>query len=113
MTLRALAFVGALVISSGLITPGTAEARHRHGYGCDHRRADAYYDRSPRYYEHGGRYRDRGDHYYRRGSYGGYDPYRHDGYRYSRRGYDGPRITVHYHGRQRCSRRHSSFYFGW
>ncbi len=62
MTLRALAFVGALVISSGLITPGTAEARHRHGYGCDHRRADAYYDRSPRYYEHGGRYRDRGDH---------------------------------------------------
>jgi hypothetical protein len=110
MTLRALALVGALVIGSGLIAPGAAEARHRHDRGCGHRRADGYYyDRAPRYYGHYDDRYSRGD-YYRRGWYGR----RHyDDYGYSRRSYGRPRVYVHYHGRQRCSRSHGSFYFGW
>lgn len=108
MTLRALAFIGALVIGSGLITPGAAEARHRHGHGCGHRYDDhRYRDWSPRYRDHGDRYY-RDD--YRRGSYG---RYHYDGYGYSRRSYERPRIYAHYHGRQRCSRSHGRIYFGW
>ncbi len=112
MRLRVLLVSLALTLGSGLVLPGQAEARHRHGRHCRHGAVVGHH--GP--YWDGGRSGSRG-YYEPYGYYGRYRGYRYDGY-YDR--HDSPyryrshrRGRLHLHGRVRCFLPHLSIHLGW
>jgi hypothetical protein len=119
--MKRMALIGIATLSVGclLLVPNDAEAWHRHCRPRVHVHRTYHYVPSytydlptyyaPSYY----------DYDYEPGSHSGYDSGYYDSYDYrpvrrSVRVYaPRPHVSFHYHGRARCSRRHTSIRFGW